>query len=257
MTRLATLMVVCCWLPWITPTAAQEVELEITQIDSLIFEVIDSPENPLSVLEAQVDLEMNRISQSIDLRDDQIEQLRLAGRGDIKRFYDRVEQARRRFQASNAWSIPGEPIEPHEIAMPLQDSLRKGLFGQGSLFQKVVANSLDEQQSTALQRQLSRFNELQAEGAVRLFVVKIGHYVPMTSVQRTKLTELLLENATWVRSDPHYSFLIVIYRFGKVPREKYEAFFNETQMKAVDFLIQAGKQIGEYLEQEGVIDDEE
>ena len=248
---------ICCWLPWVAPTAAQEVEFEITQIDRLIFEVIDSPENPLSALEAQVDLEMKRISQSIDLRDNQIEQLRLAGRGDIKRFYDRVQQARRRFQATNERSIPGEAIDPHEIAVPLQASLRKGLFGQGSLFQKVVANSLDEQQSTALQRHLSRINELQAEGAVRMFVVKIGHYVPMTSVQRTKLTEWLLENATWVRSDPHHSFLIVIYRFGKVPRDKYVAIFDEKQMKAVDFLMQAGQQIGEYLEQEGVIDDEE
>ncbi len=67
MRRFGTLIMICCWLPWVAPTAAQEVEFEITQIDRLIFEVIDSPENPLSALEAQVDLEMKRISQSIDL----------------------------------------------------------------------------------------------------------------------------------------------------------------------------------------------
>lgn len=255
MRRLAPL-IVCFWLPWVAPAAAKEPEFDIKQFDSLIFQAIDSPENPLSVLEAQVDREMTRISQSIDLRDDQIEQLRLAGRGDIKRFYDRVEQARQRLRESNERSKQGETVDSHEIAMPLQASLRKGLFGRGSLFQKVVANSLDDQQTVTLQRQLARINELQAEGAVRMFVVKIGCYVPMTSVQRSKLTDILLENATWVRNDPHYSFLIVIYRFGKVPREKYVAIFDEKQMKAVDVLIQAGVQLGEHLKQEGVIDGE-
>jgi hypothetical protein len=249
-------LIVCCWLPWVATAAAQEPEFDVKQFDSLIFEAIESPENPLAVLESQVDLEVTRISQSIDLQDDQVEQLRLAGRGDIKRFYDRVEQARRKFQESAQRLNQASPDDMYEIAMPLQSSLKKGLFGRGSLFQKVVANSLDDQQSVALQRHLSRINELQAEGAVRVFVVKIGYYVPMTSVQRSKLTELLLEDATWVINDPHYSFLIVVYQFGKVPRQKYEAIFDEKQMKAVDVLIQAGVQLGEHLEQEGVIDGE-
>ncbi len=256
MSRLASLIVSLCAM-LVVPVAAQDPGSDTEQFDRRVFGVINSPENPFAALEAQVDLELARIAQSINLSNDQIERLRLAGRGDIQRFYVRVEHARRQLLAmNNSQKGNNNNNNINRLAMPLKIELKKGLFGTGSLFQKVVANSLDDRQSAALQQHLSRVNKLQTESAVRMFVSKIGLHLPLTSGQRTKLTDVLLENVKSVGNNSTYRFHVVLYRFGKVPREEYETFFDKDQMQMIANLTRAGQEIGEYLKEEGVIDDE-
>lgn len=246
--------IVCVHVTLVLPAIAQGPAVDPVEFQGWIFGEIGRPEMPLSFLEEQIELQISRISSSIDLSDDQISHLRLAGRGDVKRFYDRMEQVRRHVVALS--QEQKDDGSAHRLTMPLRKELRKGLFGGGSLFQKVVVTSLDDQQSAVLQRHLSRLNQLQTEIAVRTFVAKIGCYLPLTSVQRTKLTDVLLENVDSVGGDSNYRFHIVLYRFSCVPRQQYETFFDENQMQMIVELTRAGLEIGEHLKQEGEIDDE-
>lgn len=94
---------------------------------------------------AQRDLRqrIEKIGQVCQLTDAQMHKLQLAGRGDIKRFFDRADQMRNRFNIP--YAIDGDR---HKVAnwvaelaqdvLPLQRLLHEGLFNDDSLFTKTL-----------------------------------------------------------------------------------------------------------------------
>ena len=70
------------------------------------------------------------------LKPEQIEKLRLAGSGDIKRFFDRVEESRSEFEAVrkdyNAGRLALNQLEP------LSSEYQVGPFGPGSFLEKTL-----------------------------------------------------------------------------------------------------------------------
>ena len=69
------------------------------------------------------------------------EELELASRGDIKRFFDKVEVKRKAFQlVRNDQQKFGEF---YQQIQPLQQTFNQGLFGDDSLFAKTVKKTLD------------------------------------------------------------------------------------------------------------------
>lgn len=246
------------------PVLAHEPAIALEDFNHWIFGNFDNPSEPLPALEAQCNLELIRISQTASLPEDQRAPLRLAGQGDIKRFLQRVEKARRRYVEINEQSAASDALdddhdeaveEAYLLAMSLRRELRKGLFGSKSLLHKVASNSLDEQHAGDLQKETTRRVRLQTESAMRVFVTRLGWQLPLTKEQRTKLTDLLLQHIKTVGNDNNLAYYVVMYRFGKVPREQYETIFDESQMEAVARMLDQGRQLEEHLEAEGVLDE--
>jgi hypothetical protein len=70
------------------------------------------------------------------LTDSQRAKLRLAGRGDIKRFFDAVEDKRREFERDRHSLRTG--LEALRRLEPLSQVFNEGPFGDGSLFAKTL-----------------------------------------------------------------------------------------------------------------------
>jgi hypothetical protein len=68
---------------------------------------------------------------------EQAEKLRLAGRGDIKRFYERVEVERVRFEEVRLDSTTAGVKFLNDL-LPLCRSFEKGPYGEGSIFEKTL-----------------------------------------------------------------------------------------------------------------------
>jgi hypothetical protein len=234
---------------------AQNATIGIEQFDSWIYQGTANRDQAKATLESQVELEITRISQTIPLSEDQKERLKLAGYGDIKRFNDRVEKARRQFLAMGEQVEQNRINEAYQLAAPLQQELRKGLFGKNSLLRKVIVTTVDEEQSEKMQLETERQMRLRKESAVKVFLATLGRQLPMTSTQRTKLTELLIENMKSIGSDDVYTNYLVSYRLSEVPREAYEKLFDETQLKAIDQSTQQGKGMKAMLKQQGLLDE--
>ena len=252
----------------------EDLGIDIEEFDSWVFEAIDGSDDPLSALQEQCNLELTRISQTIELRNDQKERLQLAGQGDINRFYRRVELARKRFLALSKQDADLEEANDDEdddpfgnanedvfedvyaLTEPLQKELENGLFGPGSLFHKAAKNALDPEQIDLLEQRASQLMKLRIENAVRVFVAKLGWRMPLTADQRLKVTEILLRDIKSVGDAGPYTNFVVLYHFSKVPREQYEAIFNEHQMRKIALLLEEGQNLREDLEQEGLLQDE-
>jgi hypothetical protein len=79
------------------------------------------------------------------LTDSQRTRLRLAGRGDIKRFFDQVEDRRRDFENDRHSFRAG--LAALQRLDPLTKVYREGPFGDGSLFAKTLSKINDDQKA--------------------------------------------------------------------------------------------------------------
>jgi hypothetical protein len=80
-----------------------------------------------------------------DLNERQRRKLQLAGRGDIKRFFDRVEDRRRGFETERQRFQTG--LAALKRLNDLSEIYQKGPFGDGSLFAKTLRKIQDDQKA--------------------------------------------------------------------------------------------------------------
>jgi hypothetical protein len=99
--------------------------------------------------------DIDALSEKYALSPVQRDKLLLAGRGDVKRLFDRVEGARRRLQARVIADIAGIQELNREMSReltPLRASLKTGTFGEGSLFAKMLKSTLTIDQIAAYEK---------------------------------------------------------------------------------------------------------
>lgn len=110
---------------------------------------VPNPEQVDLRLETSLRQKIESVSRGFELSRAQEQKLVLAGRGDIKRFHDRVEMERRHFQL-----IPRDAAgigKVNTAASPLQQDFRLGPFGTNSLFAKTIRNVLTAEQFDKLE----------------------------------------------------------------------------------------------------------
>lgn len=239
--------------PVIQPAVQPAIGME--QFDMWIFQGLPGRgKGAREALESRVDLETLRISQAITLDEAQTNHLKLAGRGDVKRFYDRVEKARRQFLTMQDRLERNNLNEAYQLALPLQQELMVGLFGPKSLLQKTIASTLNEQQLEAWEHEQERVGRLRTERAVKLFIAQMQRQVPMTNAQRTAMAELLLAKVKSIRTNDQYTPFLFQYHLSEVPREELESLFDPNQMKAIDRSTQQGRGMVNMLKQRGLLE---
>lgn len=238
--------------------SAQNFQIDIAQFDSWIFSGVGNANTAPQILDGRVQMEIDRIGFSTPLREPQIAKLRFAAKGDIKRFYDDVDEARREFHAFQERGDVGQENvnELYQLASPLAQRLNQGLFGKDSLFQKVARNSVDQNQAEQLRAREERQHKLKCDVAIHAFIATLGWRVPMMHSQREALTDLMKANVTL--SDPgnpsvHY---LLLYEISELPQAELKAIFDEAQYKALEKNFAQGIMMKPNLKQMGLLDEE-
>lgn len=117
------------------PFDIQAMALAAENFDRIVFRDDRSPTNRQAKLRARLALRVEMIGQARPLTPDQRQALFLAGTGDIRRYLDRVEQARREFEAARFDYERG--LAAIKRLTPLASEFAVGPFGEGSLLAKV------------------------------------------------------------------------------------------------------------------------
>ena len=110
----------------------------VEQIDQQLYGRFGGAGVAHNKLDAALALRVDDVERICGLTEAQKKKVQLAGRGDIKRFFDRVEVTKRKFQGgqNNQFNNIWQEIQP------LQAELTGGLFGDDSLFAKTVMRTL-------------------------------------------------------------------------------------------------------------------
>jgi hypothetical protein len=119
------------------------VVLRRENFDRWVFGNMQDDRSRRAWLEHQLRLRCEQASKTLDLSRPQIEKLRLAGRGDIKRFFDQVEEIRPEFDALRLDWVAGRRFLTDDLK-PLWSQFQLGPFGDDSMFTKTLRKIGDD-----------------------------------------------------------------------------------------------------------------
>ncbi len=139
--------------------------------------------------QAVVDMRIATIDRSCSLSDSQKTKLRLAASGDIKRFCDEYEAMRQKYM--NTQQDPNNVNQIFVAIQPLRLQWQNGIFGDDSLFQKVVTTTLQPEQVSQFQSDEVVRNKARYQAKIKLAVVSLDNNLAFTETQRQELEKLL------------------------------------------------------------------
>ena len=249
-------VIVVCHALLVSSLSAQQRGIDLAQFDSWIFRTTRTESAAREVLRSEIELQISRIERTVELKEFQKERIRLAGKGDIKRFFDRVEKARAVFRALGTDFNQNNINEAYQLTVPLQQELSNGLFKEDSLLKKVLSASLNEQQSETIREEAERRAKLQTESSVKMWIAQLGRKVPMTNEQREAFYELACQHVQPIRGNKQYTTYFIAYQMSRLPREKLEAILDEAQWKAVKTTLIQAESWRAMLKQQGMLDEQ-
>jgi hypothetical protein len=193
------------------------------------------PEALRDRLEAFLNVKITDAARRCNLSEDQKEKLRLAGRGDIRRVFDRIEDRK---------DVIGKQVDQEEY-IRLMNQLRplqglsgtalfgNGLFGNGSYFAKALKGLLDEGQAArygGAERELTQQRYL---ARIEQVVVSLDGSLGLSADQRRRLTTLLVKETRPPRQFSSYDGSVVLYQMARLPEARVRPIFDDLQWQTL------------------------
>jgi hypothetical protein len=205
------------------------------------------------ILEDRLDKQLAQSSIEYNLTPQQKDKLALAGRGDIKRFLDRVDEACAKFRI-----VQGNR---KDIAVLLGESksfrtaVASGVFTDGSLFAKTFAKVVNGEQIAhaarfRLEREQTRYRE-----AVVETVGKLSRCLSLTNDQRQRFVSVLIGETKPPQKSGDSEVAFVMFQAARLPRAKLEPLFDEDQRGLLWKLFEHYENIEDFLKDDGFVFD--
>lgn len=234
-TEAAALLIVLGF-SWFCAAAAQDermFQLEERQLIAWAFGDLDSLAAARQRAEDLLAGRIDFVVQVGALQPVQRRKLELAGRGDIVRFFESVE--RLLSQLPRGQVRQAEWQEVWQELSPVRQQFALGLHERGSLFHKTVQTTLTAEQLEALDRMEEARAKRHYEAQIAAALVMLETRIPLTHVQRTRMTELLLTQTSPPRMTGHssYQFYFVYYRMSQLPEPELKALFDDLEWRVV------------------------
>lgn len=237
--------------------AAQAARFEMpeNQFESWMFQTLPNASAARAKLEKLLALHTQDVDRACQLSEAQQKKLQLAGRGDIKRFFERVDVVRRKFLL-----VRKDQNKVNEIwqdIQPLQLIFLSGLHGSDSFFRKTLRNILDDRQFEDYSR-LARERQLfQYRAKVELVVSVLEGGLPLRDEQRQRFITLVVEHTKPPLRYGQQDYYIVMWNISKIPEATLKPLFDEAEWKALNRQFAQVRGMEQWLKQNGAIAKEE
>ena len=192
------------------------------------------------LLEAQIAL----IDKAADLTGAQRSKLELAGQIDIHRFFSQYECVKRTITFG---SIPRHEWQAQLTQMrqkidPMMLQYAQGLHEESSLFGKTAAMTLDADQYASVRRLRQERAKSTYANYIRVTLAMIDRMVPLTQVQRSTISTLLLSKTDPPRSHGSSTMQLfgVLNQMGQIEDEIHQL-FSEQEWNVISRLIKTAK----------------
>jgi hypothetical protein len=185
------------------------------------------------------------------LTEPQKKKLWVAGQGDIKRFFDSVQELRTKLPlvANDRESILEIMRETHRLAR----TYRSDLFSRGSIFAKTLSKTLTDEQSARLKKKVSERRQRQFRAALTWVAGTLEQTLKMTASQRRRLEKVLIEETRAPEAFGSYDYYGLIFQAAKVPEAKLKPIFDDDQWQALTRQFQEVKSMEKLLKDAGYL----
>jgi hypothetical protein len=200
-------------------------------------------------LNAFLELRIEEVDRACKLTDAQKKKLQLAGKGDFKRFFDRYQTVKRKFQL-----VKNDQQKINQIwqdISPLQTSLQAGLFHEDSFLVKALPNTLTADQLARYEAVAHERRAFQHRASIELTIAILEQNMPLRDAQRRELFALLTKYTKPARKSGQYEYYVIMIQLGRVPEEKRKTLFDPAQRRIVSGLLDQYRQMEQWLRKSG------
>ncbi len=205
-------------------------------------------------LDSMLTLNIESLDRTCGLTPFQKKKLTLAGHGDIKRFFDRIEDLRKKFTKDrndqNAWQKLWQEVQP------LRNSFNSGFFEGDSIFAKAVKATLSSEQTARHKQVLLERTHYRYWAKVDLAMELINNEVGFTDDQRVQMVKLLKEETRPPLKLGENDYYVVLYQLSRIPEARLKPVFEDVQWKYLKRQLDQGRGMAMFLKQNGFIPDE-
>jgi len=208
-------------------------------------------------------MRVEKISRRCALTETQMSKLLVAGHGDIKHFFDRVEEARA--------GLDGDADERNEFRQFLKEvwpprvDSRGDVFGEGSLFSKVFKTTLTAEQFALFEKVPEDGSLARHRATVAWVASKLETFLKLRPDERRQLEVLLLEHTRarrYLVEHDDYPALFqmskldyygVLFQASKVPESKLKSVLSERHWAKLSNDIAESKRLLPILQYGGFV----
>jgi hypothetical protein len=219
------------------------------QVDQWVFNRFGGAAPARTKLEAALLLRIDDLDRVCSTSEAQKQKLRLAGQGDIKRFFDRVAELKRK--VARVQNDPNQNI--WQDVQPLQGELNAGIFGDESFFAKTVKRTLDRDQAARYEGLLAKRKLVRHRATIEWFVVHVDKALGLTETQRQQLIELLVAVVPPPDKFGLGDYWYLMLQSAKVPEEKIKPIFDAPQWRLLSRQFIQAKGMEQWLKQNGIM----
>jgi hypothetical protein len=227
-----------CWSQAVDVEVSEEAEAAVQpnqvgfmmtddQFDQWVFGGPRNSRAGHNKLDSLLTLQIDDVSRMCSLSEVQKKKLLLAGRGDIKRFFDLVEEKRKKFEKVK--QDQNKIGEIYQELVPLQAALNSGLFGDGSLYSKTIRKVLSDEDDARYQKAIQEKNRFRYRAKVELVVAQLDQSVGFRDEQRRGLVEVIVNETEPPTRFGQYDYYLVMYQAGKIAEGKLKTLFDDRQ----------------------------
>jgi hypothetical protein len=199
-------------------------------------------------LEELLKFKLDDLGRACSITAVQYKRVELAGRGDIKRFFDQITEKRRKLHV-----VPSQEALDQLLleCRKLQYSFGEQLFGDGSIVSKIIPKTLTAEQLGVCRRALRESTRFAHRARVDLVLQSLDIVVGLTDVQRLRLTELLLENTLPLAesppagAEPRDDFALTLAQAARLPDAKFRTICDNSQWRALSAFLEHVRDDGE------------
>jgi hypothetical protein len=202
--------------------------------------------------ESLLALQVESVTRACELSDAQRAKLELAGRGDMKRFSRSLEQLKEKFR-----QVGQDQQKFNEIAQqvfPLQMKMQTGIFGDSSLYRKIVKQTLNPEQSVLYEQQERQRRMFRYEAKIELVMSNLETTIPLRAEQRQRLVKLLLDETEPPKeSSGQYDYYVVLCQARKLGEAKLKPIFDDAQWQTLKRALDQSRGIEQHLRLNGFL----
>jgi hypothetical protein len=204
-------------------------------------------------LDSLLTLNIETVAGACGLSEAQRQKLWLAGRGDIKRFFDSVDELRRKFQ-----SVKTDQNRLQELfrdVQPFHATIAAGPFGETSIFFKALKNTLTSEQSALYEEAARQRRAFLYRARIEELVVKLDEALTFRASQRRQLGKVLLEETRPPVQFGVYDDYVMLWQAAKIPEEKLKPVFDDRQWRTLTRHFEKVRGLEPFLKSNGLLPD--
>jgi hypothetical protein len=172
-------------------------------------------------LQSRLDWEINRADQMYRLTAGQKKKLEVAGRGDMKRLFDRFQEAKEQLHRAR-----GDFNQIGPILQELQSYKQAPhayLFGDESMLAKTLKKTLSPEQIASHEKTIYRSR---VEWMVSLLDSALG----LKAEQHRRFVTLIVEETPPLKRYGNFDYDALMWQASRLPRDKIKPIFDDAQL---------------------------